>query len=136
MKNIGIWMDKRQALVLYLTNEVEKFKIITSEVEEYNAKGGSGSKLKGGPQDVVHDSKYLAHEKNQLRNYFSKITENIKDVDQLALFGPAETVDKFRKELKEKYKKLSSKVVVLKTVDSMTENQVKALIRDFFKNYK
>jgi stalled ribosome rescue protein Dom34 len=136
MKNIGIWMDKRQALVLYLTNEEEKFKIITSEVEEYKAKGGSGTRLKGGPQDVVHDSKYLAHEKKQLRNYFKKITENIDDVDRLALFGPAETAEKFRKELKEKYEKLSSKVVVLKAADSMTENQVKALIRDFFKNYK
>jgi stalled ribosome rescue protein Dom34 len=136
MKNVGIWMDKRQALVLYLINEDEKFNIITSEVAEYNAKGGSGSKLKGGPQDVVHDSKYLAYEKNQLRSYFAKITEHINHVDQLALFGPAETVEKFRKELKEKYKNLSSKVVVLKTADSMTENQVKALIRDFFKNYK
>lgn len=129
-------MDKRQALVLYLINEEEKFNIITSKVEEYNAKGGSGSKLKGGPQDVVHDSKYLAQEKKQLRSYFKAITENIGDVDQLALFGPAETAEKFRKELKERYEKLSSKVVVLKTVDSMTENQVKALIRDFFKNYK
>ena len=136
MKNIGIWMDKRQALVLYLTNEEEKFKILTSEIEEYNPKGGSGTRLKGGPQDVVHDSKYLAHEKKQFRNYFKKIAENIEGVDRLALFGPAETAEKFRKELTERYEHLSSKVVVLKSADSMTENQVKALIRDFFKNYK
>ncbi|WP_299210163.1 hypothetical protein [uncultured Dokdonia sp.] len=135
MKNIGIWMDKRQALILYITEGKEDFKILTSDVEEYNVQGGSGTRLKGGPQDVIHDSKYLAHEKKQLKNYFKNITENIVDVDQLALFGPAETAGKFRKELKENYERLSSKVVVLKTADSMTENQTKALIRDFFKEY-
>ncbi len=135
MKNIGIWMDKRQAFILHITENGEHFETIPSEVDSFNIRGGSGTRLKGGPQDVVHDSKYLAHEKNQLRSYFKNIAENIEDVDQLALFGPAETAEKFRKELKERYEKLSSKVVTLKTVDSMTENQTKALIRDFFKEY-
>lgn len=135
MKNIGIWMDKRQALILYITEGKENFKTLTSEVEEYHVLGGSGTRQKGGPQDVVHDSKYLAHEKKQLRSFFKNIAENIEDADQLALFGPAETVGKFRKELKKRFEDLSSKVVVLKTVDSMTQNQTKALLRDFFEEH-
>lgn len=136
MKNIGIWMDKRQALLLDITEEKEHFKTLMSEIDDFHIQGGSGTRLKGGPQDVVHDSKYLAYENQQLKRYFKRITENLENVDQLALFGPAETVKKFRKELSEKYKVLSSKVVTLQTVDSMTENQTKALIRDFFKEYK
>ncbi len=134
MKNIGIWMDKRQAFILDTTKE-NGFLTLMSEVDDFHIQGGSGTKLKGGPQDVVHDSKYLAYENQQLKTYFKKITEHIKGVDQLALFGPAEAVKKFRKELSERYKTLSSKVVTLQVADSMTENQVKALILDFFKSY-
>lgn len=132
MKNIGVWLDKERAHVVTLTEKGENFKTILSELEFFNPKGGSRSEAKWGPQDVVQDSKYLEREKHQLRRYFQNIADTIDAADSIALFGPGDTNDKFKKELKENYPLLDQKVKTVTKVDSMTDNQVKALVRDYF----
>ena len=133
MKNLGIWLDKEKAHIVNLENEKEEFTTIKSNIENYHISGGSGTRLKGGPQDVVQDSKYLEREKHQLKAYFKQIAAQINHADVIVIFGPAETNQKFRKELQLHYKNISAKVKGLVKVDSMTENQIKALVRDFFK---
>ncbi|NHF57726.1 hypothetical protein FK220_000130 [Flavobacteriaceae bacterium TP-CH-4] len=132
MKNIGIWMDQEKAHIVELMEEREKMQTLFSEMEFFNPKGGSGTRFKGGPQDVVQDSRYLEREKHQLAAYFEKIVNEIKDAENIALFGPAETAEKFRKELNDKYQSLGAKVRTVTKADSMTDNQIKALVRDFF----
>lgn len=134
MKKTGIWLDKDKALIVTLENENETVTTVTSNMDHFHIKGGSGTKGKGGPQDVVHDSKYLDREKQQLKDYFKNIISEINDTEALALFGPAQTNEKFSKELHENYADLGSKIVGLKKADSMTDNQVKALVKDFFQS--
>ena len=132
MKNVGIWLDKKMAKIVSLGNGIEKLDCIESEVEDFHVSGGSGTKIKGGPQDVVQDSKYLEREKHQLKSYFKKIAEKIKTADQILILGPAQTYAKFEKELNEKYKKIASKVTAVHNTDSMTDNQLKSVIRSHF----
>lgn len=133
MKNIGIWLDKKKAKIVTLTKEGETFKKIMSEVEFFNRKSGSKSRIKSGVnQEVVHESSYLEKEKRQLKSYFKKLADTIKDADSLAIFGPAETPEIFRKELMENYKSIGGKVKTVKKMDSMTDNQTKALVKDYF----
>ncbi|NAY92423.1 hypothetical protein GTQ34_10875 [Muricauda sp. JGD-17] len=133
MKQIGIWLDKREALGLILENNKEREFSISSELDFFNPKGGSRSKTRWGPQDVVQDSKYLETEKHQLKRYFDNIVDTLGDVDELAIFGPAEAPDKFIKALEEDYPTLAAKVQTKQKVDSMTKNQFKALVKEFFK---
>ena len=132
MLQTGIWLDKHKANIVSLEKGVETFSTIFSNLENYRIHGGSGTRLKGGPQDVVQDSKYLEREKHQLKQYFRNIVSEIKESNELVIFGPAETNIKFSNELKENYKNLSIKVKGIKKADSMTENQVKAWVRNFF----
>jgi len=133
MKNIGIWLDKEKAHVVSLSEENEKFETLLSEIEVFNPKGGSRTKnTKWGPQDVVHDSKYLDRENHQFKKYFKKLANKIKNADAIALFGPAETAMRFRKELDENYPSIAAKVKTVKKADSMTDNQIKKLIKEFF----
>jgi len=132
MKKIGIWLDKEKAHLVTIKNEDVGFKTITSEIEFFHPKGGSRSKTRWGPQDVVQDSKYLEREKHQLKLYFKELAKTIEDAEAIAIFGPADTNDKFYKELKENYKTLALKVKTVEKADSMTENQVKAMVRNFF----
>ena len=133
MKKIGVWMDKEKAHVVRIKEDGEKIETLFSELEFFRPKGGSGTRFKGGPQDVVQDSKYLEREKHQLRSYFQKLASAITDADAIALFGPADTAEKFCKALEENYQSTASKVRTVAKADSMTDNQVKALVRDFFK---
>lgn len=133
MKYIGIWMDKEKAHIVTLKGEQEAFETVFSELEFFKPSGGSGTKTaKWGPQDVVQDSKYLEREKHQLRAYFNNLAEAIKDADAIALFGPADTSEKFRKELLKSHKTLAAKIKTVTKADSMTDNQVKAMVRDYF----
>ncbi len=135
MKKTGVWLDKKKALIVKLDNGKEKFIAIKSNVEDYHVSGGSGSKGKGGPQDVVQDSKYLEREKHQLKDYFRELASNLYDAEEIALFGPADTNKKFNKELKKKYKDIGVKVKEVKKADSMTSNQVVALVKKYFKYF-
>lgn len=132
MKKIGIWLDKEKAHLVTLKNEDVSFRTIYSEIEFFHPKGGARSKTKWGPQDVVQDSKYLEREKHQLKSYFMVLAKSIKDAEAIAIFGPADTNTKFYRELDENYKTLALKVKTVEKVDSMTENQVKAMVRNFF----
>ena len=134
MKNIGIWMDKEKAHIVNVSAAGEKMATIYSDLEFFKPKGGSRTRsAKWGPQDVVQDSKYLEREKHQLKDYFKKLVGAIADADAIALFGPAETNEKFRKELMKNHKDLAKKLKTVTKADSMTENQVKALVRDYFR---
>lgn len=136
MKNIGVWLDKEKALVVTIENGTENIKTIPSNIETFRIHGGSGTRLKGGPQDVVQDSKYLEREKHQTKRYFNGLAEEVNSADSLAIFGPAETFEKFKKELEDSHKELNARVKKVQRVDSMTDNQVKALVREFFNNGK
>lgn len=134
MKNTGIWMDIDNAYIVSIENENETFQTVSSNIEHFKSHGGSGTKLKGGPQDVIQDSKYLEREKQQLKLYFKDIASQINDTNALVLFGPADTNEKFSKELHKHYNSLSTKIKGVEKADSMTENQVKAWVRDYFKS--
>ncbi|MEN8856570.1 MAG: hypothetical protein ABF260_00690 [Flavobacteriaceae bacterium] len=132
MKNIGIWLDKEKAFIVTIENGKEKTQVVYSEIEHYHISGGSGTRFKGGPQDVVQDSKFLEREKHQLKGYFKKIVDYCKDADALLIFGPAGTNEKLKKEIDKSHSELSQKVLQVERADSMTENQMKALVRDGF----
>ena len=133
MKNIGVWIDKRKAHIVTLDEQKEQLRTINSGIDDYHPSGGSGTRFKGGPQDVVQDSKYMEREKHQLKDYFKKIALVLEDGDKIVIYGPAETNQKFRKELEENYSVINQKISEVKKADNMTDNQVIALVKNYFK---
>ena len=131
-KKIGIWIDKRIAKIVTFFRKKESFQIINSEIEEYNVKGGSGTRLKGGPQDVVHDSKYLEKENHHYKKYFNEIYDCIKDADSVVIIGPAQTGEKLRNELVNSSSKLNGKTIDLKKADKMTNNEIKIWVKKYY----
>lgn len=132
-KETGIWIDKRTAYIITLGDDGESLQTISSSIEEFNPTGGSGTRFKGGPQDVVQDGKFTEREKQQEKRFFQSIIDSIADSDQIVIFGPAEMGKKLNSELSSSKPKIFEKVSEVKSADSMTENQMKAWVRDYFK---
>jgi hypothetical protein len=132
MKQVGIWIDKREAKIVTIENGNEHLDTITSDIEDFHVGGGSGSRLKGGPQDVVQDSKYLEREGHQLTEFFKDIASSISDADAIVIFGPAQAGQKLDEELSKKYASLRHRVKSVEKVDNMTDNQIKAWVRDYY----
>ena len=131
-KQAGIWIDKRTAKIVTLAGESYELYEVHSEIEEFRPKGGSGTRMKGGPQDVVQDSKYLEREKHQHRTYFRQIAEQLVTAEAVVIFGPAQTGEKLHQELSDSYPQLAAKVKAVEKADSMTDNQVVAWVREYY----
>lgn len=133
MKRVtGIWIDKRCAKIVILDGGSEELHTIHSSIEEYRPKGGSGTKVKGGPQDVIQDSKFAHREKQQEKAFFKNVIDFISTSGKVVIFGPAQTGKKLYSEMSESYPDVYRKVQEVKTADSMTNNQIKAWVRDYF----
>lgn len=136
MKRIGIWMDNEKAHLVTLgdINGDDSFETIESGVEFFNLKSSGQARTKwGGPQEVVHERTYLEREKHQMKSYFSKLAGKLQSANQIVVFGPADVGEHFRKELLINHKPIAEKIKKVQKEDSMTENQVRTLVRDFFK---
>ena len=133
MANIGIWMDKRMAKLITIGNGEEQPITIKSNVEDYRPSGGSGNRLRGGLQNVVHDRRYKEREKQQLKAYFVEIANKLPKDSTIVVFGPAETGKRFVDELSKSHKELRRKIIGVEKADSMTDNQMKAWVIDYFR---
>ena len=142
-KYVGIWLDHRQAVVVYfsksrsLDNETQEIiERIESETERrVRLSGGSRSrKTPYGPQDISVDGKQEDRIKGQLRKYYQEIIKRISDADRILILGPGEAKIELKKEMEKSYQ-LADKINRIESADKMTQKQVAAKARKFFKPY-
>jgi hypothetical protein len=131
LKYAGIWLDQKIAYVL--VNDHDQWNLVTvaSHLDVGNVKGGAGTSTPFSAQDAVSESKMLARKKLQLRAYFDRIIDELEGVDEILVMGPAETKIRFEEALNTD-PKLKYRITMVQTEDSMTENQIKAKVREFF----
>jgi len=132
MKNVGIWIDKKEAKIVSIDEKNQRLDTIMSDVEDFHASGGSGTRLKGGPQDVVQDSKFMEREKHQLSKFFNEVVEHISDADDIVIFGPAQVGQKLNKQLLEKHSQFQGKKISIEKADNMSDNQIIAWVKDYY----
>ena len=132
MKNVGIWIDKREAKIVSIKDGNDRLDTIVSDIEEFHPSGGSGTRLKGGPQNVVQDSKYLEREKHQLAKFFKDIVIRIAGADAIVIFGPAQTGKKLYNDLLENHSQFHNKIISIEKADIMTDNQIMAWVKDYY----
>lgn len=131
-KKVGIWLDKKQAVVVCLKDGGQHIETIESGVEFYHPTGGSRSKTRWGPQAVIKEKRYLEREKNQLREFFARLKKKLNKAERVAIYGPSSTPRKFREFLEQEYPDISSRIDHLGRADSMSVNQFAALTKSHF----
>lgn len=125
-KNIGIWLDLDQAIII--ENGEESVRRIPSEVEHYHLRGGT----KGGGLPGTSDTKLLERKKNQLKRYFENIIKEVPKADNIVLFGPSEAKIAFKKEIEQR-NEMKSKLRGVEIADSnMSENQLFEWVSDYY----
>ena len=130
-KKIGIWLDSDKAYIFSFYQDKEELEIIYSQVEHFKVQGGYGSGTTYKPQEAVSESKYLERKKAQMKDFYSRIMIRLSGAESIAIFGPAEAKIGLKKALKAR-KEFKDKIVAFKTAGNMTDNQKRALVRDFF----
>jgi hypothetical protein len=117
-KFVGIWLDHKKALVVYLLNNQpytagnqEMIERIESNIERrVRLSGGSRSrKTPYGPQKISVDGKQGRRVKTYLSDFYREIILRISDADRILIFGPGEAKHELKKSI-EKDRQLAGKI--------------------------
>ena len=115
-------MDHSSAVIIELIN----FTTISTESEK-GSESESISKIEN-----EYDQVNRREEQQKKTDYFKKITDIIRDYDEVLLFGPTDAKNELFNLIKEDHNFENIKIEI-RTTDKMTENQILAFIKDYFK---
>lgn len=130
-KEVGLWVDRRKAVIVAITDKVEETRVIISKVEKQLRRSG-GSPLKG-PHEVLQvpadDSRERAFT-GHLNIYYDAVIACVRGAESILIFGPGEAKVELKKRLESEG--LGDSVVGIETVDKMTDRQIAAKVRQRF----
>ena len=133
IKQTGIWLDKEKAIIISLFEKKHTIKHIDSKIEGRERFEGEGKEYgRFGGQFLSMENKKKNRLKKQSAEYLKRIIQEIKNSDEVVLFGPAEMKTDLEKMIIKDHN-LKDKLVAVKTADSMTENQLVAWVKKFYK---
>ena len=120
-KEMGLWIDHRQAVIVTVTNKGEEIKRITSNMEKH-IRFASGSSEDGSAEDM-RDRQF----ENHLDRYYDDVIAVIRDADSIQIFGPGEAKGELKKRLEREERR--GRIVGIETIDKMTDRQIAAKVR-------
>ena len=122
---LGIWMDHSTANLIEFKTEPMEIKTIDSKFTNQEK------------EDANDLSEKLMHNKEQHEqaDFYKKISEVIRNYDQVLLFGPTDAKKELFNILKENHLFSDIKIEV-KNTDKMTTNQQIAFVKNYFAPHK
>ena len=129
-KNIGLWIDHREAVIVVISDKGEQTTRIKSDAEKQIRFAG------GSRKDGLQTTEAIRGKKldTQLGKYIDDVIAHIRDAEIIQIFGPGEAKDELVKRLEKDGPK--QRIVEIETMDKMTDNQIAAKVREHFLNYR
>jgi hypothetical protein len=129
---VGLWIDHRKAVIVALTDEGEEMGLIISKAEKQPGRlGGIRSKTPYESQLVRADDSRQRELTGHLNIYYDAVIACIRDAESILIFGPGEAKGELKKRLERN--KLSGRIVGIETIDKMTDRQIAAKVRQYFR---
>ena len=123
-KKVGLWLDRRKAVIVTINNNIEARRIITADMENcvlYSTTvPGDGS-----PEDP-RDRRFWKH----LGDYYEQIMEHIGDAKEIQIFGPEVAKHELQRHLEEKG--LAENIVSVEEAGIMTNLEVASIVQKRF----
>ena len=124
-KQVGLWVDHSETLVVFIGNDEEETRRIRSDMEQHVRFSG-GNRTEEGSADDQRDRQYAGH----LNRYYDEVISHIRDADSILIFGPGEAKGELKNRLEGSG--LGGRIVGVETSDKMTERQISAKVRKYF----
>lgn len=132
--NIGIWIDTHKAVVIKFSNGEHTIKTIESHIDTKVRTPEESKKYGRFGGHYITYKKNWENEKLKQTNQFIKILlKEIEDCDAVVIFGPSIMKTIFEKEIKNNLT-LIGKLAGVFDADSMTESQMVAWVKDYYKH--
>lgn len=130
-KDIGLWIDHREAIIVILTDGGEEIKHITSNNRKHvRYSGSSHSKTPDGSKEATPEDQRDRKFGNRLNKFYDEIIASIRGADSIQIFGPGEAKGELEKRIQ--HEVLKAHILAIETVDKMTDRQISAKVREHF----
>ncbi len=130
-KEVGLWLDHREAIIVILTDGGEEIKrIASSSGKHMRYSGSTHSKTPEGLKEVTSEDQRDRKFGNQLNQYYDEVIGAIRDADSIQIFGPGEAKGELEKRIA--HEGLKAHILAVETMDKMTDRQVSAKVRGNF----
>jgi hypothetical protein len=128
---VGLWIDRRKALIVAVTDQGEEIRLIISKVEKQPGRsGGIRSTTPYESQLVSADDSRERRSTGLFSIYYNAVIACIRDAESILIFGPGEAKGELKKRLVRN--KLHGRIVGIETSDGMTDRQIAAKVRRYF----
>jgi len=124
-KQIGLWIDHRETIIVALGDQGEETRRIESGMEKYvrfSGGPGSGNSL----AEDQRDRRFT----NYLNSYYDEVISYVREAESILIFGPGEAKGELKTRLESQ--KLGERIVAVETEDKMTDRQIAAKVRQYF----
>jgi len=129
---VGLWIDHRKAVIVAVSEQGEETREIESKVEKQPGRfEGVRSTTPYESQHVSADDSRERRFTGHLHGYFDEVIAHIRDAESILIFGPGEAKGELKKRLERD--NLGGRIVAVQTVDRMTDREVAAKIREYFR---
>ena len=130
-KEIGLWIDHREATIVIVTDDGEEIKHISSSSGKHiRYSGSSHTKTPEGLKEVTSEDQRDRKFTNNLNSFYDEVITVLRDADTIQIFGPGEAKGELEKRLE--HEGLKQHVLAIETVDKLTDRQIAAKVRERF----
>ena len=123
-KKVGLWLNRRKAVIVSIDKNIEARRIITSDMEHYvlysTVVPGDGA-----PEEI-RDKRFWNH----LNEYYDQIIAHIRDATEIQIFGPE--VAKFELQKRMEEQGLLDRIISLEDADTMSDLQIATKVQKRF----
>ena len=123
-KKVGMWIDRKKAVIVSIADKVEARRIITSDMENYVL---YSTVVPGdGLPENIRDRRFWNH----LGEYYAKIIEHIRDAVEIQIFGPETAKYELQKHLEGQG--LAGHIVSMEDANKMTDLEIATKVQKRF----
>jgi len=123
-KRVGLWLNRKKAVIVSIANNIEARSIITSDMENYflysTTVPGDGS-----PENI-RDRRFWNH----LGEYYDKIITHLRGAAEIQIFGPEDAKFELQKHLEKEG--LADYIVSVEDAGTLTDVQIAIRVRKRF----
>jgi hypothetical protein len=131
MKTVGLWIDHRKAVIVFVVDKKIEKKLINSKVEKQlgrfdGIRSTTSYESQLVPADDSQERDFMGH----LDIYYDEIISCIHDAESILIFGPGEAKGELAKRIDRN--KINGRIIAVEPVDEMTDPQIVAKVRQRF----
>lgn len=130
-REVGLWIDHTKAIIITVTGDQEETRQIRSNIEKHvHFLGGSDAIPLYGICSISGKGKQDTKFTSYLNTYYDGVVSLMRHADSIWIFGPGEAKGELEKHLQ--CDPLHRYIVGIETVDTMTDRQIRAKVRQHY----